>query len=63
MKKMSNVDFFNKVEWEGGLFELALYGINPSEIKDAKLKKLWSEYKDKVQELLEIADRIEELHP
>ena len=41
---MSIEDFYSKVEWEGGFYEAALYGISHKDLHDQTLAKLWQEY-------------------
>jgi hypothetical protein len=44
VKDMNREDFFNKLEWEGGVFELHAYGVRPEDIADPELRELWQKF-------------------
>lgn len=41
---MTNKDFLDKCEWEGGYCGLAQSGFESKELKDKKLRALWEKY-------------------
>lgn len=53
---MTKNQFRAKCEWEGGYYGLAGYGIDPKELKDKKLKELWTKYLS-IYVLLEACER------
>lgn len=53
-------DFAGKLDWEGGMFGLASYGCEPSEIKDPKLRKLWTNFLKHFLPAEQIANQIQE---
>ena len=59
----SKKDFAQKMDWEGGIYSLAQYGLDPEDIKDKKLKSLWGEFMKRFQACEEIADQIEAIIP
>ena len=56
--KYSIQEFWDKSEWEGGLHELAGYGLEASAITDKQLAKLWAEYRDLYKKLEKKSDQV-----
>lgn len=55
---MSTEDFFNKMEWEGGFYELLSYGLN-TKLNNKHLNDLWNEAKTKFRQLEILRQEIE----
>ena len=49
----------NKVNWEGGVFDTIVYGIDSDDIEDPTIASLWSEAQDLMSKLLPLVDNIE----
>ena len=41
---MTKEEFFAKVDWEGGYYELARYGLKAESLDDPELAKLWKTF-------------------
>ena len=57
---MNANEFAAKMESEGGLIELAGYGLDPKKIKDKALKEMWSQFCDIFNELEGLESKIED---
>lgn len=50
-QKITIEEFKEKMDWEGGFYELAFYGLEPREIADEELKELWDKYLQHFEEM------------
>jgi hypothetical protein len=60
-KKMSNIDVFNKMDYEGSWSSLAHYGLKPKDIADPALRDKYKEYMNCYKVLLEIEEELVEI--
>lgn len=60
---MNKQDFANKMDWEGGIYALADYGLKPEDIKDKQLRKLWTQFMEQFEKCDTIACDIMDILP
>lgn len=55
---MNKKDFLDKLDWEGGPYELYNYGLDPEDIEDKELRELWKKFTDLMNPASFIADEL-----